>query len=101
MNAVTVRVRHDPAASGPVRTGITLSVTVALFYALCTLVWVIAPGPFLGFMNSLFHGVDFAPLLKPSAFSAGSFLGALVVMAVWAFLAGTFFAWLHQRLRGG
>lgn len=101
MGTATVVMRHETSASGPVRTGVTLSVTVAVFYALCTLAWVAAPGPFIGFMNSLFHGMDFTPLLKVTAFSWAGFVKALVVMAVWAFLAGSFFGWLHQRLRGG
>ena len=100
MDTATVVMRHDSSASGPVRTGVTLSGTVAVFYTLCTLVWVVAPGPFLSFMNSLFHGMDFTPLLRATAFSWSGFVEALVVMAIWAFLAGTFFGWLHQRIRG-
>jgi len=50
------------------------------------------------FMNSLFHGMDFTPLLKPGSFVWGSFVTALVVMSVWAFFAGSFFAWLRRRL---
>jgi hypothetical protein len=53
---------------------------------------------FLNFMNSLFHGMDFSVLIRPAPFSWGGFLEALVVMSVWAFLAGTFFGWLRQRL---
>ena len=49
----------------PIRAGIALAVTVGLFYALCALVWALAPGPFLGFMNSLFHGMDFSSMVKP------------------------------------
>ena len=47
----------------PIRTGIALAITVGLFYALCTLAWAMAPGPFLGFMNSLFHGMDFSAMV--------------------------------------
>lgn len=100
MGTASVVMRHDTSASGPVLTGVTLSATVAVLYALCTLVWVAAPGPFLSFMNSLFHAMDFTPLLKPTAFSWGGFVEALAVMAIWAFLAGCFFGWLHKRLRG-
>lgn len=60
--------------------------------------WLVVQGPFLGFMNSLFHGMDFTPLVKATAFSWGGFLEALAVMFVWAFLAGTFFGWLRQRM---
>jgi len=49
----------------PLRTGIALAVTVALFYVLCALTWALAPGPFMGFMNSLFHGMDFSSMVRP------------------------------------
>jgi hypothetical protein len=89
--------RHS-AASAAVRTGIAFSVTVAVFYALCALVWLAAPGPFLGFMNGLFHGMDFSPLVTPAPFSWAGFIEAVVVMAVWSFLAGTFFGWIRRLL---
>lgn len=89
----------DAAASRPLGTGIALAVTVAVFYAACTLVWLAAPGPFVGFMNSLFHGLDFSVLMRPAAFSWAAFLEALLVMSAWAFLAGAFFGWLRPRLR--
>ena len=73
-----------------VRTGLALAITVGSFYALCTLAWVLAPGPFLGFMNSLFHGMDFSSMVRPRPFAWPSFLVAL--------LAGAFFAWLLKRL---
>lgn len=82
----------------PLRTGITLAITVAVFYALCTLAWVLAPGPFLGFMNNLFHGMDFSGLAQSSQFALQPFLSTLLVLSLWALLAGTFFAWLSNRL---
>jgi hypothetical protein len=81
----------------PLRTGAALAVTVAVFYALCTLAWLAAPGPFIGFMNNLFYGLDFSPLLRQAPFSWSGFIEALVVMSVWSFLAGTFFEWLRRR----
>lgn len=82
----------------PARTGLTLAITVSFFYALCTLVWVLAPGPFLGFMNNLFHGMDFTSLVQPRPFAMPSFVTALIVLSVWALLAGMFFGWLSGRL---
>ena len=98
MSTLVVAIRGQTSARPALSTGIALSVTVALFYALCTLVWLVAPGPFLGFMNSLFHGLDFKPLLTSAPFSWGGFVEALLVMSLWAFLAGTFFGWLRLRL---
>ncbi len=82
----------------PLRTGFALAITVGLFYALCTLAWVLASGPFLGFMNSLFHGMDFSSLVRPGPFAWQGFLTVLLVLSTWALFAGTFFAWLLNRL---
>lgn len=98
MSTLVLAFRNQTAGHPAVSTGIALAVTVVVFYGLCTLVWVAAPGPFMGFMNSLFHGIDFTPLLKPAPFSWAGFVEVLLVMAVWAFLAGTFFGWLRRRL---
>lgn len=81
-----------------IRTGITLALTVGVFYVLCTLVWAVAPGPFLGFMNNLFHGMDFSGMVQPRPFAWAGFLSALLVLSSWALLAGTSFAWLSSRL---
>lgn len=93
MSTLPLPLSHDPPASRPLATGIALSVTVSVFYALCTAVCVVAPGLFMSFMSSLSHGMDFTVLLEP-----GSFVKALLVMAVWSFLTGTFYGWLRQRL---
>ena len=83
----------------PLRTGLALAITVGLFYALCALVWALAPGPFLGFMNNLFHGMDFSTMVQPRPFAWKGFLIALFVLSSWAFFAGVFFAWLFNRLK--
>ena len=82
----------------PLRTGLALAITVGVFYALCTLVWMLAPGPFLSFMNSLFHGMDFSSMVQPQPFARPGFFAALIVLSTWALLAGVFFAWLLDRL---
>jgi hypothetical protein len=82
----------------PVRTGTSLALTVAIFYAACTAVWVLLPEPFMNFMNALFHGLDFRKLGAPSGFSWSSFFEAIIVLAVWAFAAGTVFGWLEGAL---
>ena len=84
--------------SRPFSTGIALAITVGLFYALCALVWALAPGPFLGFMNNLFHGMDFSTMVRPQPFAWAGFLVALLVLSTWALLAGAFFSWLFNRL---
>jgi hypothetical protein len=49
-------------------------------------------------MNSLFLGMDFSSLLTAAPFAWGGFIEALLVMSLWAFLAGTFFGWLRLHL---
>ena len=77
---------------------LALAITVGVFYALCALVWALAPGPFLGFMNNLFHGMDFSSMVQPRPFAWTGFLAALLVLSGWALLAGIFFGWLFNRL---
>ena len=98
MSTVSLVLEQERPALGAVHTGVALAGNVALFYALCTAVAVVAPGPFLSFVNSLFHGMDFTSLSKPMSFSWGGFIEALLVMSVWGFFAGMFFAWLRHRL---
>lgn len=82
----------------PLRTGFALAITVGLFYALCALAWTVAPGPILGFMNNLFHGMDFSSMVQSQPFNAAKFLTALIILSAWALVAGTFFARLHKLL---
>lgn len=79
------------------RTGTAFAITVAIGYAVCTLVFQIWPEAAANFMNALFHGLDFRKLQSgPTLFTFGSFLYALVVMAVWAFGLGAVFGFLSR-----
>lgn len=82
----------------PLKTGLALSATVAFFYTLCTLVEVTWPNQFMGFMNGLFHGLDFRKLMTTDPYHWLSFFSVLVILVVWAFAAGVFFAWIHNVL---
>lgn len=82
----------------PLHTGLALSVTVALFYSLCALVEVTWPDQFMGFMNGLFHGLDFRKLMTTEPYNWSSFFFALVILASWAFAIGAFFAWFQNAL---
>lgn len=82
----------------PLRTGLALAITVGMFYSLCALAWTFAPGPFLDFMNNLFHGMNFSSMVQPQSFAWTGFFAALVVLSAWALLAGVFFAWLSNRM---
>lgn len=79
------------------RTGAAFAATVAIGYALCTVVFWAWPDAAANFMNALFHGLDFRKLQADgSLFNFGAFLYAEVVMSVWAFGLGTLFAELAR-----
>jgi ABC-type phosphate/phosphonate transport system permease subunit len=78
----------------PLQIGGALSVTVAVFCSLFALVDVLWPAQFMGFMNALFHGMDFRPLQTAGLHPWRDYFYALVVMACWAFAIGAFFAWV-------
>lgn len=84
--------------STPIRNGMAFALTVAIGYALCTLVFWVWPEAAANFMNGLFHGLDFRKLQSgPALFSFGAFIYALLVMTAWAFGLGALFGWLFAR----
>ena len=81
----------------PWKLGSVFAATVAIGYALCTAVFAIWPDSAANFMTALFHGLDFRKLQSGSAlFSFGSFGYAVAVLAIWAFVLGSLFAWIAR-----
>ena len=86
----------------PLRTGIAFALTVALGYSACALVFALWPDAAAGFVQALFHGLDFRKLRDgPALFSFGGFFYALAVLSAWAFVLGSLFGWLVEWLRPG
>lgn len=86
-------------SNAPWKFGAMLALTVAIGYALCTAVFAAWPDSAANFMTALFHGLDFRKLQAgPNVFSFESFGYAVIVLAGWAFMLGTFFAWLVRTL---
>ena len=82
----------------PMQTGLALGITVGVFYSLCALAWFLAPDAFMTFMNNLFHGLDFSSLMQPRPFSGLRFMSSLLILSIWTFFAGVFFAWIANRV---
>lgn len=80
-------------------TGFAFAITAGIGYAACAIAFWAWPDAAMTFMSSLFHGLDFRKLQVGGAFHFGSFSLALAVMAIWAFVLGTVFGWLADRLR--
>ena len=86
----------------PARIGATLSLTIGIGYAACTLLFWLMPEGAATFMSALFHGLDFRKLQAPGAiFGFQGFFYALLVMMAWSFALGALFAWVHGRLAPG
>ena len=77
----------------PVGTGIALAIAVGVFYALCTLAWLSAPGAFVNVMDNVFHGTYVGSMVRPRPFAWSVFPVALVVLSGWPLVAGTIFVW--------
>lgn len=82
----------------PWRFGAAFALTVAIGYAVCTLLWVNFTGPAIAFLNALFHGFDFRPLATGSGFSLPDGMYATAVLTVWAFLIGALLAAIRNLL---
>lgn len=82
----------------PWRFGAALGLTVVIGYAVCTLLWVSFTDSAIGFLNALFHGLDFRRLATGGGFSLVAGVYATAVLGVWAFLIGALFALVRNRL---
>ena len=85
-------------AINPWKYGAVLSITAVIAYAFCALFWYAFPNASLNLVNGLFHGMDFRKIASEPAFSIGSFLMVLVVLAVWAYVVGVFYALVRNQL---
>ena len=83
----------------PWKTGLALAVTVAIAYAACALTFLAFPGLATAFLESLFHGVQFARLQQEGQPFRFEELG-LVTMALfaYAFLLGWLFAVVRNAM---
>ena len=87
-------------SKAPATLAAAFALTVGIGYSLCTLAFWVSPAASASFMTALFHGLDFSPLAKEGAFTAGSFIFAVAVLMAWAFALAACFGLLFERLGG-
>lgn len=86
--------------SRSVITGVSLGAATGIAYTLCAVAFRLWPEAGVAFMNSLFHGLDFRRLQAGAeVFDFRTFLFALVVLVLAAFILGCVFGWIADRLR--
>jgi uncharacterized protein DUF5676 len=83
----------------PWRTGVALSLTVAIAYAVCAALYALWPSQGVDLLNAIFHGLDFHKLEPSQPFTFQMFLYPLVVFLIWGFAVGTLFGWLHHLIQ--
>jgi hypothetical protein len=83
----------------PWRTGVALSLTVAIAYAVCAALYALWPSQGVDLLNAIFHGLDFHKLEPSQSFTFLMFLYPLVIFVIWGFAVGTLFAWLHHLVQ--
>jgi hypothetical protein len=81
------------------RTGIALSLTVAIAYAVCAALYGLWPNQGIDLLNAIFHGLDFHKLEPLQPFTFQMSLYPLVVFVIWGFAVGTLFAWLPNLVQ--
>lgn len=80
------------------RVGSALALTLAAFYFLCSLVFVIWPQGFMVAAAMLFHGFELTP--TPHAMSLWNFVSGVVCIAIVGYLVGAVYAILWNALSG-
>lgn len=83
----------------PVRTGLSLAITVGLLYVLCALVVAIAPDALSAALGLVAHGLNIAPLIVQAApVSLRAVLFGLLALMTYSFIAGLLFGVVNNQL---
>ena len=101
---ISSQTAHLKIAGHPIVDGLSFSVTWAIFYSICALLFAIAPSAMMTATSQLYHGMSFTQMARSGApFRFGDFVSALTVGAVYTFAAGIVWSLTHSyflHLRG-
>ena len=87
---------HASVPGHPIIDGLSFSATWAALYSLCALIYVIAPNAILTATSKLFHGMSFTQMVQTgTGFSFGDFFAVLTIGAVYTFVAGVSWSFIH------
>ncbi len=88
---------HIAVPGHPVVDGLSFSATWAVLYSICALLYVVAPEAILTATSKLFHGMSFTQMAQTgTGFSFGDFLAVLTIGAVYTFVAGVSWSFVHS-----
>jgi hypothetical protein len=80
--------------------GVVVAITVVIGYTLCTLFWFALTEQSIGFLNTLFHGMDFHKIYAATDFSLVGYLSVVAVFTVWGYVIGVVYATARNLLIG-
>lgn len=96
-NEITAQSAHSKAPGHPMVDGLSFSVTWAVSYSLCALIYWIAPDAITTATSKLFHGMSFTQMAQTgTAFGFGDFVTVLTIGAVYTFIAGIVWSLTHS-----
>lgn len=94
---VTAQMAHTKVAGHPIIDGLSFSVAWVISYAICALLYVIAPDAVMTATSKLFHGMSFTQMAQAGTpFSVGDFVSVLTIGAVYLFAAGVVWSLTHS-----
>ena len=94
---------HAKTQGHPIVDGLSFSVTWAISYSLCALLYLVIPEAMTAATSKLFHGMSFTQMVQTgTAFALGDFISVLTIGAVYTFITGIVWSlthsyFLHQR----
>ncbi len=93
----TAQTMHSKVAGHPFVDGLSFSATWVISYALCSVLYWIAPEAVMTATSKLFHGMSFTQMAQAGTpFGFGDFVSVLTVGAVYTFAAGIIWSFVHS-----
>lgn len=94
---VVAQTTHQKVAGHPIVDGLSFSATWAISYGLCSALYFIAPEAMMTATSKLFHGMSFTQMAQAGTpFGFGDFLSVLTVGAIYAFVVGIVWSFVHS-----
>lgn len=101
---VTAQSMHTKVIGHPMVDGLSFSVTWAVFYSICAMLYAVAPSAVTTATSQLFHGMSFTQMAQTGTpFGFGDFISVLTIGAVYTFITGVTWSLTHSfflSLRG-
>ena len=96
-NEITAQTAHSKVPGHSIVDGLSFSVTWAISYSLCTLIYWVAPDAITTATSKLFHGMSFTQMAQTrTAFGFGDFITVLTIGAIYTFVAGIVWSLTHS-----